>query len=674
MHLTLHLRVVFALSSLLPFLFVHYIHAQCNSTSYLARHRDNTLVATAYSVCVLTQQAKVRCWGNRDYDGVLFSSTSGANANTMGDHLQDVGISDNVVEIARCQRSNLALTAGGVLYSWGQTTNYCLGYSASSVRDSPKSVISGVRRILCVSCSAAMFVEKTNGDVFGWGKNYRILGAGSSTSGVVNPLKVYTNLQAGQSIERIACAGHLVCCILLSDGNVKCWGFHHGYGHSSPIYSIPSTSYLNFGDVGKAVQIGNAGDDSMCALFETRKVKCWGKTHNGGLLLEPEAISSSSTCGPGYTTRNIMMDQTCELGNNNPVLDFGAGLDPALLMSSGHSYTSVLLSPNGWSESAGAYGVKFWGTARNGKPFLPSTTSSSFTKTYWESGFAPGDNLPWVGVSDVLFLTGEFQFACAARTDLSVVCWGSCASGVCGYESNSDLLYPPSTAVDFGTGLTVHPSSIDCQACSQCPDGWTELRACGGYWDTYCKDCRCPEGEWASACDFDNALVCEACSVCAENMYQSQPCSATTDVVCEDCITNCGVGEYIASPCTGTADAVCAPCSCHIEGYYSPDGCDGVNDGSCVMCPEGYWCPGNSTAIQCPATTSAPAGSTSSNACVCAPGYYLDGTGAGCVICLVDHWCPGGTTMLSCPEFSSSFEGSDSGSDCVCNLGYFDNA
>lgn len=69
------------------------------------------------------------------------------------------------------------------------------------------------------------------------------------------------------------------------------------------------------------------------------------------------------------------------------------------------------------------------------------------------------------------------------------------------------------------------------------------------------------------------------------------------------------------------------------EGTYLND-----ND-ECVICPAGYYCPGNNTdKVSCPAGTSSLDGVTSINQCsTCAAGYYSSGNGMKCTKCPAGH-------------------------------------
>jgi len=132
----------------------------------------------------------------------------------------------------------------------------------------------------------------------------------------------------------------------------------------------------------------------------------------------------------------------------------------------------------------------------------------------------------------------------------------------------------------------------------------------------------------------------------------------------------------------------CQPCpanSTSPEGSTSSDACecDSVSGyfqsaaGSCEQCLADYYLD-NGTCQQCPGNTTSPAGSTSSDACECDPGKYYNGS--SCVICPINKYCPGGSITgdglnnHSCIDNSSSDQGSDQQTDCQCNPGFYDSS
>uniref|UniRef100_A0A7S3Z5B3 Uncharacterized protein n=1 Tax=Lotharella globosa TaxID=91324 RepID=A0A7S3Z5B3_9EUKA len=84
-----------------------------------------------------------------------------------------------------------------------------------------------------------------------------------------------------QAVQVAAGAAHT--CVILSDGNVKCWGWgvcgQTGYGHTSTLGDEPSETGDNLRpvDLGgrKAVRLA-LGETHSCAILDDQSVRCWG--------------------------------------------------------------------------------------------------------------------------------------------------------------------------------------------------------------------------------------------------------------------------------------------------------------------------------------------------------------------------------------------------------------
>lgn len=227
------------------------------------------------------------------------------------------------------------------------------------------------------------------------------------------------------------------------------------------------------------------------------------------------------------------------------------------------------------------------------------------------------------------------------------------------------------------TGLTV---------CQQCPVG-TFLTATGATSAFNCTWCgagtyqvavassgctQCNAGTWSTAVGASSASVCTAC---VTGTY-STGTGATSNC------TACPVGQFCSTVATAPA-----PCTMLVSNaYWISTGVNTTNcqwacspsywlsSGSCVGCSANSWCSAN-TQNTCPINSISLALAGSQNQCLCAAGYYGDGSVSGtspCNLCFAGYWCPGGNSNLTvtCPANSSSPSGSSVITQCQCLPGY----
>ena len=121
-----------------------------------------------------------------------------------------------------------------------------------------------------------------------WGDRKRPLwGYGRSTQGFVGPRAV-GDLPIGGPVAQLAMgAGHE--CGRMTAGDVRCWGRATGgllgYGHLNDIGDNETPAGVGSVPIGVSepvVDIGG-GDDFVCAVFQSGRVRCWGSNHAGQL-------------------------------------------------------------------------------------------------------------------------------------------------------------------------------------------------------------------------------------------------------------------------------------------------------------------------------------------------------------------------------------------------------
>ena len=136
--------------------------------------------------------------------------------------------------------------------------------------------------------SDVMCVLTERGTVRCWGDRGRPLwGYGRHTQGFVGPLDVGDIPLGGLALQfRLGFANE---CARTLAGGVRCWGRATGgllgFGNLEDIGDNETAADIGpvpIGISGRVVDIGG-GDDFVCAVFDSGRVRCWGSNHAGQL-------------------------------------------------------------------------------------------------------------------------------------------------------------------------------------------------------------------------------------------------------------------------------------------------------------------------------------------------------------------------------------------------------
>jgi len=190
---------------------------------------------------------------------------------------------------------------------------------------------------------------------------------------------------------------------------------------------------------------------------------------------------------------------------------------------------------------------------------------------------------------------------------------------------------------------------LQCTASSYCP-GNNVIKACpmGAYSpisSNNITNCTCPAGQYLSGI---SCLSCSTNSYCiGDNSKKTCPLSAT--------------GSSTATSPSSSKNIT--DCFCPAGQYLN------ITDATCVLCDEGYFCPGQNTKSNCPVNAFSPLGSSLISNCICIPGKYLFET--GCLPCPTNSYCPGTNLITTCPSGASSGNNSYAIQDCICPSGQY---
>lgn len=365
------------------------------------------------------------------------------------------------------EATNLCVLAGPADAGLPDTRSSDTDAEPEPPASSPVSIVAGG------SHTCVLFEDHT---VKCWGDNqWGQLGYGHTNNYGNDPGEVPAALPAvdigGDVVQLSAGLGHT--CALLTDGSVRCWGNggsgRLGYGsqdHIGDTETPASAGSISLGGI--AVQVV-AGAYHSCALLDNGKVRCWGEAQYGQI---------------GYGDQNDVGTLPGNLPSDKGDLDVGGDFPLTLPMD----YLAA-----GWEHTCGydtAAAVHCWGngfggalgyvnTNSIGDNEVPSSVVGSVqtgTKVsqlsagnYFSCAFVGqynhvicwgwgdkgrlgqggidniGDNeqprsAPGIDVGgDVMQIVTGSNFACALRTDRSVVCWGSGEHGKLGYGNTNHI-------------------------------------------------------------------------------------------------------------------------------------------------------------------------------------------------------------------------------------------
>ena len=253
-------------------------------------------------VCVVANDL-VQCWGSGAsgqlgqgdyamhslpvsiYDFGKVSSVSASAGGTFNCQLLQIG---KII----CWGDN----SGGQLSYANDRESVCVGDRAGEMSELFPVAFESTARAIAPGLASVCAILSDD-SVRCWGKgDFGQLGSEDSepqgtipyTIGSVEPVALGTNRK-----PKAITAGARHVCVLLDDGNIKCWGDNSygqlGIGSIVTVGREPGT----MGDNLKAVMLGAgrsarqvvAGENHTCALLDNGAIKCWGRNFEGALGL-----------------------------------------------------------------------------------------------------------------------------------------------------------------------------------------------------------------------------------------------------------------------------------------------------------------------------------------------------------------------------------------------------
>ena len=238
----------------------------------------------------ITNSGEVYSWGEGSYGRLGHGDTATIKTPKRVEALKDVVI----VQVCCGSRHSAAITADGVLYTWGSGTDGKLGHGSTESAYTPK-VLSAVSNAVHVACAAShtVAIAESGTKVYSWGGgSYGKLGHGNTNS--QNTPKLIEALKSHHCVKVVA--GSNYTAILTSTGQVLTMGNSAacGAGTSEPKRYIPERviglSEEHIVDI-------SGGDTMMLALTLRGEVYSWGSNSMGQVGQGTSVGSTVSTPG-----------------------------------------------------------------------------------------------------------------------------------------------------------------------------------------------------------------------------------------------------------------------------------------------------------------------------------------------------------------------------------------
>ena len=238
----------------------------------------------------ITNTGQVYSWGEGSYGRLGHGDTVTIKTPKRVEALKDVV----VVQVSCGSRHSAAVTADGVLYTWGSGTDGKLGHGNTESVNTPK-VLSAVSNAMHVACAAShsVAIAENGSKVYSWGGgSYGKLGHGNTSS--QNTPKLIEALKSHQCVKVVS--GSNYTAILTSTGRVLTMGNSAacGAGTSEPRRYTPEPviglSEEHIVDIA-------GGDTMMLALTLRGEVYSWGSNSMGQVGQGTDVGSTVSTPG-----------------------------------------------------------------------------------------------------------------------------------------------------------------------------------------------------------------------------------------------------------------------------------------------------------------------------------------------------------------------------------------
>jgi len=380
--------------------------------------------------CALFQSGRVKCWGKNSNGQLGYSDSNnrGDSSGEMGSALKFLDLGpEKVISLALGGDHSCALFESGRVKCWGQNSNGQLGYGDRSQRGrSPGTMGSNLKFI---DLGGEKAVSVFSGYEFScallrlgrakcWGRNsYGQLGYGDTNNRGDNKSEMGANLKyldlGPEKIKTMSLGAYYGCAVFQST-RVKCWG-KNGYGQLG--YGDKVNRGDQAGEMGTKLLYIDLGPEKVlslktgwyhaCAIFESLRVKCWGNNQYGEL---------------GYGNTTTRGGAPGQMGKSLKFLDLGVEKIKSLAIG-GNQNCALFVTGR----------VKCWGSNQNGQLGLGHTSNIG------NIAGQMGKNLAFLdlGSEKAISVSLGYYFSCATFESGRVKCWGTGSYGKLGNGSTA---------------------------------------------------------------------------------------------------------------------------------------------------------------------------------------------------------------------------------------------
>lgn len=449
---------------------------------------------SGHRTCAIVESGKMYCWGYNEDGSLGYGNKNPYDGTIPPKNLGPLDIGARVKDVAMTGSSTCVLLETGNVKCWGGNSFGILGYGNSfqwtfdkKPIDLPNINLGGIAKQIS-GYSSHMCALIDTGDVKCWGYNgYGQLGYGHKNNiGDDEEPVAAGSVPLGEKAVQLSLGSYHTCAILES-GSLRCWGYGYdgqlGLGNIGDIGGVANKSILSVSPIilnSIPTQVA-AGNVHTCALFENKKIKCWGNNIFGQLGLGRPVLNHELPIDLPYVdvggevkVVQVMNNRTCVTlidnsfkcwGDNDfnyPILGYNQvyklGDDESIItqlpVSVGSPVTDISVGRFHTCVVLAAGKVKCWGENTNKN--LSSSTSNFIGDDgkISQLGFI-NSNFDIQSLTSNSY-TGHF---CAVTFGQNVRCWGTSYSGALGVNQSyvdinnaQDLLPINDKVIQVATG------------------------------------------------------------------------------------------------------------------------------------------------------------------------------------------------------------------------------
>ncbi len=359
-----------------------------------------------YYACALTTDGGVYCWGYNNY-GQLGNGTTNNSSVPVAVNTAGVLAGKTVTSISAGETNTCAVTSDGSAACWGynnygQLGNGTTNNSSVPVAVSTSGVLAGKALVDIASGTVHTCAVSMDGKGYCWGNNNTSqLGDGTKNASTTPVAVDMSGTLAGKSLRKVI-AGGLSTCVLATDGWMYCWGYNFygqlGNGTTNSLTTVTAVKSSATSLAGKNIFMASMSANTACAMATDATLSCWGS-------------NTTSQVGDG-TTKNASAPVAVvnTLFQNAAVqVQFGGVVaDSAIINSSTEIQTNTPPQPAGsvdvqMTQYDGQSATLAGGYTYDAAPTLSSVIPSSGIRTGGDTITLRGQNFTpattvWFGV------------------------------------------------------------------------------------------------------------------------------------------------------------------------------------------------------------------------------------------------------------------------------------